>query len=120
MINELENYYSTLNEPNRSCMLALRSIILAQDTNIVETQKFGMPCFCYGRKPLCYLWTDRKNGNKPYILMVDGKLLDHPQLETGNRSRMKIFRIEPEEDIPVETIQIMFNDALQLHRKLME
>lgn len=117
MIDELDNYYSQIGEPHRSCLLALRSIILAQDENIAETQKYGMPCFCYQKKPLCYLWTDKNNDGKPYILMVDGQHLDHPKLETGNRSRMKILRIEPEEDIPVLTIQTILNDALKLRRE---
>lgn len=116
-MDELNNYYSQIEEPNQSCLLALRSIILAQDENITETQKWGMPCFCYKKRPLCYLWTDKKNDNKPYILMVDGQLLNHPELEAGNRSKMKILRIEPEEDIPILTIQAILNDALKLRRK---
>jgi len=28
-------------------LLALRSIILEYHTDITETQKWGMPCFCY-------------------------------------------------------------------------
>lgn len=45
MIEALHNYYLNKKEPNKSCLLALRSIILNQDTNITETQKWGMPCF---------------------------------------------------------------------------
>ncbi len=117
MIKGLKLYYSQIEEPHRSCLLALRSIILAQDENIMETQKWGMPCFCYQKKPLCYLWTDRNNEGKPYILMVDGHLLNYPELESGTRSKMKILRIEPEEDLPMETLQTIFDYALELRRK---
>ncbi len=74
-----------------------------------------MPCFCYKKKMFCYLWTDKKS-NEPYVLMVEGKRLHHPGLEEGSRSRMKIFRINPNEDLPIETIESILNDALDLYR----
>lgn len=114
MMDELNKYYSQIEEPHRSCLLALRSIILAQNEDIMETRKWGMPCFCYKKRPLCYLWTDKKNDNKPYILMVDGQLLNHPELETGDRSKMKILRVESGEDFPILTIETILNDALRL------
>ncbi|MGS2739694.1 DUF1801 domain-containing protein [Sinomicrobium sp. M5D2P17] len=112
---KLDNYYLNKNEPNKSCLLTLRSIILKQDENITETQKWGMPCFCYKNKMFCYLWTDKKT-NEPYILMVEGRYLNHAELEEGNRSRMKIFRINPDKDLPMKTIQLLLNDALDLYR----
>lgn len=115
MVEELHNYYLTHTEPNKSCLLALRSIILNQDENITETQKYGMPCFCYKKKMFCYLWTDKKT-KEPYILMVEGKLLHHPELEEGKRSRMKIFRVDPNQDIPVKTIDSILQNALDLYR----
>ncbi len=116
MSEELHHYYLGKTEPNKSCLLALRSIILAQDTDITETQKYGMPCFCYKKKMFCYLWTDKKT-DEPYILMVEGKYLDHPRLEEGDRSRMKIFRVNPNKDLPVKTIENILKKALDLYRK---
>ncbi|WP_316817592.1 DUF1801 domain-containing protein [Pedobacter nyackensis] len=116
MLNDLHNYYLNKDEPNKSCLLALRSIILEQDTEVTETQKWGMPCFCYKKKMFCYLWTDKKTGG-PYILMVEGKYLDHPKLEQGDRSRMKIFRVNPNIDLPVKTIENILQKALDLYRK---
>jgi hypothetical protein len=115
MVQELQNYYLNKAEPNKSCLLALRRIILAQDTNITETQKWGMPCFCYKNKMFCYLWTDKKT-DQPYILMVEGKHLDHPELEEGNRTRMKIFRVIPNKDIPIKTIELILQKAVDLYR----
>ena len=115
MLRELDNYYYNKEEPNRSCLLALRNIIFKHDQNITETLKYGMPCFCYKKKMFCYLWTDRKTG-EPYILMVEGKHLDHPELETGNRSRMKIFRVNPNKDLPGKTIENILEKALNLYR----
>ncbi|MDR7211559.1 DUF1801 domain-containing protein [Flavobacterium piscis] len=114
MVEQLHNYYLDKEEPNKSCLLALRDIILNQDTNITETRKWGMPCFCYKKKMFCYLWTDKKT-YEPYILMVEGKYLDHPELEAGDRSRMKIFRVNPNKDLPIRAIESILQKALDLY-----
>jgi hypothetical protein len=116
MDQNLHNYYLNKEEPNKSCLLALRRIILDQDPNVTETQKYGMPCFCYKKKMFCYLWTDKKT-DEPYILMVEGKYLDHPKLEVGDRSRMKIFRVNASKNLPVKTIETILQKALDLYRK---
>lgn len=115
MIEELYNYYLGQEEPQKSCLLTLRDIILKQDTDISETVKYGMPCFCYKKRAFCYLWIDSKT-NEPYILFVEGNSLDIPELETGNRSRMKILRINPIEDLPLTLIVSSLNEALDLYR----
>lgn len=115
MVNEPDSYYFSKEEPNRSCLLALRTIILEQDSNITETRKWGMPCFCFRKKMFCYLWVDKKT-DEPYILIVEGKHVDHPELEVGKRSRMKIFRVNPNKDLPMATIQFILNQALDLYR----
>lgn len=115
MLRETDNYYLGKEEPNKSCLLALRKIILDQDENVTETVNYGMPCFCYKNKMFCYLWTDKKT-DEPYLLMVEGKHLDHPKLETGGRARMKTFRVNPNEDLPLGTIKWLLNKALDLYR----
>ncbi len=115
MISELSSFYLNKSEPNKSCLLALRDLILNQDSNITETVKYGMPCFCYQKKMFCYLWTDKKTG-EPYLLMVEGKHLDFPGLEEGKRSRMKIFRVDPNKDLPIKTIDTILQSALDLYR----
>lgn len=114
-MSETDKYYLDEQEPNKSCLLSLRKIILEQDEAVSETRKYGMPCFCYQKKTFCYLWTDKKT-DKPYILFVEGKHLEHPQLEKGNRSRMKIFRVEPSKDLPLRTIELLLNKALDVYR----
>ena len=112
--DKLNNYYLNIEEPTKSCLLALRSIILDQDTNVTETLKYGMPCFCFKKKMFCYLWADKKTG-EPYILMVEGKYLDYPELESGHRSKMKIFRVNPNKDLPINTIKKVLQKALDLY-----
>lgn len=115
MIQELNNYYLNKDEPNKSCLLALRSIILNQDVNISETRKWGMPCFCYKKKMFCYLWTDKKT-DEPYILIVEGKHFDNPELEEGKRSRMKIFSVNPNKDLPLQKIENILQKAINLYK----
>ena len=115
MIRELDNFYLNKEEPNKSCLLALRSIILNQDKDITETQKWGMPCFCYKKKMFCYLWIDKKT-NQHYILMVEGKHLNYPELEEGDRKRMKVLRVNPNQDLPLKTIETILQKALELYK----
>ena len=115
MIREIDSYYLNKQEPNKSCLLALRQLILDQDAHLHETVKYGMPCFCYRNKMFCYLWIDKKT-DEPYILMVEGKHLAHPKLEAGNRTRMKILRIDPTIDLPIKTIISILNQALGLYK----
>lgn len=114
MTENQEDFYLNKEEPAKGCLLALRKIILGQDIHMTETLKYGMPCFCYKKKIICYLWTDKKTG-EPYILMADGQKINHPELETGSRSRMKILRVNPEMDIQIETIDKILRDAILLH-----
>jgi len=115
MTRETNSYYLHQEEPNKSCLLALRKIILEMDEKVTETRKYGMPCFCYRKKMFCYLWTAKKT-KEPYILFVEGNHLDHSDLERGNRSRMKIFRVDPKKDLPLEAIELLLNKALDLYR----
>ena len=110
-----DSFYIDKEEPNKSCLLTLRRIILEQDRYITETTKYGMPCFCYRDKMFCYLWTDKKT-HRPYILFVEGKFLNHPKLEAGSRKRMKVFSIDPNKDIPINDVEILLQAALDLYR----
>lgn len=115
MLPDVDDFYLNQPEPNQGCLLALRSIILAADPDVYETRKYGMPCFCYRKKMFCYLWVDKLT-RKPYILLVEGKHLNHDFLETGDRSRMKIFRIDPDKDLPMRKIKLLLTDALALYK----
>ena len=110
-----EDFYFTKEEPNKSCLLALRDIIKKQDENITETTKYGMPCFCYKTKMFVYLWVDKKT-TEPYILFVDGDKISDPVLETGKRAKMKIYRIDPKKDIPIEKLNGLLQMALNVRK----
>lgn len=119
-IGEGDIFYQGKEEPYKSCLLILRDVILDQDPDISETKKYGMPCFSYREKMFCYLWTDKKRNAEPYILFVEGRRLDHPLLETGNRKRMKIFRVDPSIELPIDTIKLLLIQALDLCRNSLD
>ena len=117
MNNQIIDFYLKEREPNKSCIMAMREVILDQDHRLSETLKYGMPCFIFGSKALCYLWVDKKS-NKPYILFVDGHLLDHHLLEKGNRKRMKVLLLDPSKDLPVEDISEIIKRSIKSRIKV--
>ena len=63
----------------------------------------------------CYLWVDKRT-KEPYIGVVEGFRIEHPMLEQGNRSRMKILRVNPNRDILIDEIQFILNRALGFYK----
>ena len=115
-MNTLDAFYLNQSEPNKSCFLALKGVIRNHDPDISETLKYGAPCFLYRKKAFCYLWKDRKT-QEPYLLWVEGNQLNHPDLEQGNRTRMKILRIDPLSDMPLKDIKTLIDAALNIIRE---
>ena len=115
MLNAINNFYLQKDEPAKSCLLALRKIILSQDKEITEAWKYGMPFFCYKGKMFCYLWVHKKY-LQPYIGIVEGKHFNHPDQLQEKRSRMKILLINSDRDLPVKKINAIVNQALGLYK----
>lgn len=110
-----DNYYLQQPEPIRGCLLALRKIIMEQDAHITAEWKYGMPFFCYKGKMFCYLWVHKKY-KQPYLGMVEGQKLNHPNLIIEKRSRMKIMLFDAALDLPLDVIEDLLNEALNLYR----
>lgn len=102
-------------EPIRSCLLSLREIMLSYPRPLTESIKYGMPCFCYGKSPVCYFWVDKQTAF-PYLLFARGHLMSHPLLEQGKRKKMKSLSINPVYDLPLETIMETLEEALSLYK----
>lgn len=115
-MEKMDHFYLDREEPIKSCLLALREIILRQSPEISATWKYGMPVFCFRGKMFCYLWVHKKLG-QPYLGIVEGKHFDQPFLIQEKRSRMKIMLFDPEEDLPLETIESILQQALKLYQK---
>ena len=111
MLSELDNYFLNQPEPQQSCLLALRQIILSYSDEMAEGFGYKMPQYKYKGKPFCYLWTDKKT-NQPYILIVKGSLIHHPDLVQEGKSKMRKLFINPDEDIPLGLIEDVFSSLV--------
>jgi hypothetical protein len=111
----MDDFYLQKQEPIKSCLLTLKEIILTEDKDITTTWKYGMPFFCYKGKMFCYLWVHKKL-HQPYIGIVEGGRINHPQLITENRSRIKIILFNPNEDLPLKTIKAILKQAIELYK----
>ena len=115
MTENTDQFYQKLQEPVRSTMLAMKTIILQQDPEITHVLKYGMPFFCYRKKMFCYLWTHKKY-RKPYLGLVEGSHFDEPFLLSEKRSRMKIMILDPTTDLPIDSIKTLINKAIDLYK----
>ena len=113
-MRELDLFYLQQEEPIKSCLLFLRQHILNFDKDITEAWKYRMPFFCYKNKMFCYLWTHKKNG-LPYIGFVEGRKINHPALIIEDRARMKIMLLDPNTDVPIETINVILKIGIDLY-----
>jgi len=115
VLNALDNYFLAKEEPAKSCLLFLRGHILKQDKNITEAWKYGMPFYCYKGKMICYLWMHKKH-LQPYIGIVEGAKIQHPELIQEKRARMKILLVDPGKNIPVKKIDLILKEVLELYK----
>src|ERR1700712_3959780 len=90
IMTELDHFYLRQEEPIRGCLLALKEIILHQDSGVTTALKYGMPFFSFNQKRFCYLWV-HKRSKQPYIGIVEGQRISHPLLISKKRSRMKVI-----------------------------
>ncbi len=114
-MTDLDNFYLQQAEPIRSCLLALREIILSQDKEITTAWKYRVPFFCFRGRMFCYLWIHKKY-KQPYLGIVEGKRFNHPALLSEKRSRMKIMLFDPNKDLPIDTINIILQQAINFYK----
>jgi hypothetical protein len=113
-VKAIDLYFHGKEEPVKSFMLALRSMLLRFDPNITEQWKYGMPFYCYNNKMFCYLWIHKKY-KQPYIGIVEGNKIDHPLLIQEKRARMKILLLDPTKDVPVKVVNTILKRAVALY-----
>jgi hypothetical protein len=104
MLREIDQYFLQQDEAFRGCLLFMRDYILRQDKNISEGKMF------------CYLWVHKKY-KMPYLGIVEGGSIDHPDLIQEKRARMKILLLDPAKDVPVRKIAGIMKQVLRLYKK---
>jgi hypothetical protein len=110
-----DRYFLEKEDPVKSCLLFLREHIGKQSPHIAEAWKYGMPFFCYDGKMFCYLWVHKKY-KQPYIGIVEGKKINHPDLLQEKRTRMKILVIDHTKNIPIRKISSILKMVIALYK----
>lgn len=119
MLRPIDSYFAQQAEPTKSCLLAMRQLLLSYDDNLTEDWKYGMPFYCYKGKMMCYLWVHKKL-HKPYFGIVAGSVVTDPDLIQEKRARMKILLLDPGKDIPVKKIQAILKQLVVFYKANME
>lgn len=114
MQEELDHFYLNKEEPAKSCLLALRDLILRYNPDLKPVWRYRLPCFMLKGQIFCYLWVERKSQH-PYIAIGKGTQINHPDLIQGNRTFVKLLMIDPNKDIPIDTIHFIFDEAMKLY-----
>lgn len=115
MLRPVDQYFLQKEEPIKGCLLYLRKYILGFHDKITEEWKYGMPFYYFQGKMFCYVWVHKKY-KQPYLGIVEGKRIEHPQLILEKRARMKIILFDPTKDLPVITIKSILKKALKLYK----
>jgi len=63
----------------------------------------------------CYVWVHKKY-KQPYLGIVEGKRVEHPDLILEKRARMKIILFDPNKDLPLKTIETILQTVLNLYK----
>ena len=113
MLRPIDNYFLQQEEPIKSYLQFLREHILKLDKGITERWEYGMPFFYCNNKRTCYLWVHKKF-KQPYLGIVEGKKINHPDLLQEKRARMKILLIDPGQNIPLKKINSILKEVLLL------
>jgi hypothetical protein len=112
MQNSIDHYFNSLDEPYRSCLLFLRSFILRFSDKIEERRKNNTPFYYYAHKWLCFISYHPKS-REIYISFVNGNKINHTKLVSEGRKKMKIFRIDPANDIDVKSLNAILKLAVK-------
>jgi hypothetical protein len=115
MLSPINQFFEQQQEPFKSCFAFLRGYILKQSPHITEEWKYGLPFYYYKGKMFCYLWTHKKH-KQPYIGIVKGAQISHPNLLQEKRKTMKILLVDPTIDIPLKTLNMIFKEMLGLYQ----
>lgn len=103
-MNPIEVFLNHQEEPYHSCFDYCRGLIVSLHPDITESIKYGTLFFLYKKKPLAYLWIDKRSKDF-YIAFANGHLVDHPKLQKENTKWVKKYFINPNEDIDHQTVR---------------
>lgn len=104
MDQSLDSFFLKIPEPQQSALLFLRQFLIG-DIMLQEDWKFNTPFYYYKGKWFCYISYSAKRKHEIYIGFVKGYLIDYPNLVSEGRKQIKVYRINPENDIDVKALK---------------
>jgi hypothetical protein len=113
MYSGVDNYFITLDEPHRSCLLYLRNFILQFSDKITEERKNNTPFYYVNGKWFAHISYHPKT-KEIHVSFVDGNKIEHPKLVSEGRKKMKIFYIDPSVDIDIKSLNTIMKMAISL------
>jgi hypothetical protein len=99
----IDNYFLSLPEPEQSALLFLHQFLI-KDSGLECQRKFNTPFYYHNGKWFCFISYDPKK-RSIYISFVKGNKVSHPKLFSEGRKRMKIYKVDPDEDIHTKELQ---------------
>lgn len=90
--------FSKYDEDIAACMMGVDQLLVDFDKGIQRAIKYNSSCYVLNEKMFVFAMVE-KDTKRPYILFTDGDLLEHPKLIQGDRKRMKVYYLNPTEDI---------------------
>lgn len=113
MPEKANNPFAILPEPERSCLLYLRQVILQHSSHITEAWKFNTPFYYYKGRWLCFI-SYHPVTKVIYISIVNGGKITHPKLVSEGRKKMKIIYVDAQKDMDIKSISEILTVSLKL------
>ncbi|HQQ93724.1 MAG TPA: DUF1801 domain-containing protein [Bacteroidia bacterium] len=111
MLNQLDNYFFTLPEPEQGCLLFVRKFILEFNTGISEHWHYNTPFYYYKGRWMCYI-AHKAKSRTFYLGFVHGYKLKHKNLLSEGRKQIKVYYLDAHQDLDIEGLRKVFMLAL--------
>lgn len=111
-----DNFFLSLDEPDKSCLLYLRDYIINFSDHITESWKNNTPFFYYNKKWMGFISYDRKT-RIIYVSFTDGWQMSHKKLVSEGRKKAKIFHVKAERDIDIKSLGEIMRKAIAVKAK---
>ncbi|MBR09793.1 MAG: hypothetical protein CMP48_19165 [Rickettsiales bacterium] len=112
-MSPLEAYFDEKPEPLKGTLAALKQIIMSSDSRIEIAFKYRTAFFCIANKNVCYLSINTKG--QLYIGFILGYKLQHSSLAVEGRKQIKVYYVDPNEDINLEELQEILHEVVALY-----
>jgi hypothetical protein len=100
----INQFFLKIPEPQQSALLFLRQYLI-EDIGLEEHWKFNTPFYYFKNKWFCYISYSAKRKHEIYIGFIRGYKIEYPNLISEGRKQIKIWRIDPNENIDINSLK---------------